>query len=105
MFDVLKRIEELRKARNLSVYKLAQLSEIPQSTIVTWYKKGHMPPVDKIERLCNTFNIPLSQFFTTGNTMALSENQIKLINKWNLLSEKEKQAVLAVIDVMVDKNH
>lgn len=104
MFDVLNRIEELRKARNLSVYKLAQLSEIPQSTIATWYQKGHIPPVDKIERLCNAFDISISQFFTLGNTMALSENQAALINKWDLLSEREKLSVLSVIDALIDKS-
>ena len=39
MFDVLKRIEDLRTERNLLIYKLAQLSEIPQSTIAIWYKE------------------------------------------------------------------
>ena len=104
MFDVLNRIDELRKERNLSVYKLAKLSGIPQSTIATWYQKGHLPPVDKIETLCIALDIPLSQFFTTGNTMVLSESQATIIKKWNLLSEKEKQAVLAVIDIITDKN-
>lgn len=104
MFDVLDRIEELRNERNLSVYKLAKLSGIPQSTIATWYQKGHMPPIDKIERLCNAFEIPLSQFFTVGNTVVLSEDQAKLISKWNLLSENEKHSIMSVIDVIIRKN-
>ena len=49
MFNVLERLQELREARGLSVYKLAKLSDIPQSTIATWYQKNLLPPVDKLE--------------------------------------------------------
>ena len=59
MFDVLARIQELRESREWSVYKLAKLSGIPQSTIATWYQKNLYPPIDKIEILCNTFQISL----------------------------------------------
>ena len=46
MFDVLARIQELRESREWSVYKLAKLSGIPQSTIATWYQKNLYPPID-----------------------------------------------------------
>ena len=52
-FDVLQRITDLRLARGLSVYRLAKLSGIPQSTIATWYQKKLSPPIDKIERVCD----------------------------------------------------
>ena len=64
MFDVLARIQELRESREWSVYKLAKLSGIPQSTIATWYQKNLYPPIDKIEILCNTFQISLHDFFS-----------------------------------------
>lgn len=44
MFDVLARIQELRESREWSVYKLAKLSGIPQSTIATWYQKNLLSP-------------------------------------------------------------
>ena len=62
MFNVLERMEELRKARGLSVYKLAKLSGIPQSTIATWYQKNLYPPIDKLEILCNTFELSTVEF-------------------------------------------
>ena len=39
LFDALNRIKELREARGRSVYHMAKLSGIPQSTIATWYQK------------------------------------------------------------------
>lgn len=104
MFDVLKRIEELREKRNLSVYKLAQLSEIPQSTIATWYQKGHIPPVDKIERICNTFGISLAEFFCFNTEDILTDEQAALLDKWSLLSPKEREAIFYIIDTFLTKS-
>ncbi len=98
MFDVLNRIKELREIRHWSVYKLAQLSGIPQSTIATWYQKKLYPPVDKIEILCSTFEISLEEFFSSRAKTGLTQEQQDLIHQWALLTKKEKAAILTVID-------
>lgn len=103
MFDVLGRINELRNARKWSVFKLAQFTGIPQSTIATWYQKNLCPPIDKLEMICDTFHISLAEFFSTGQSIDLTEEQLGLINKWNILTDKQKQAVDLMIDVIVDK--
>ena len=89
MFDVLARIQELRESREWSVYKLAKLSGIPQSTIATWYQKNLYPPIDKIEILCNTFQISLHDFFSYEDF------------KWDQLSEKEKDAIYSIINLLL----
>ena len=101
MFNVLERLKELREARGISVYKLSKLSDIPQSTIATWYQKNLYPSIDKLEILCDTFGISLSEFFSTGNIKSLSKEQEMLLNKWNLLTPKEKEAVLHIIDTFL----
>ena len=63
LFNVLDKISELRKERGWTSYRLAKLSGIPQSTISTWYRKNLMPPIDKLEIICQTFGITLSDFF------------------------------------------
>lgn len=98
MFDVLGRIKSLREARGWSVYKLAQISEIPQSTIATWYQKSLCPPIDKLEMICNSFGMTLSEFFSLDHSFLLTEAQGHLIEKWDLLNEKEKAAVFAIIE-------
>lgn len=102
MFDVLKRINELREERGWSVYKLAKLTNIPQSTIATWYQKNLYPPVDKLEILCEVFGISLSEFFYTGSNYPLSAEQLAILQKWALLSDKEKNAVIHVIDTFLE---
>ena len=96
MFDVLARIQELRESREWSVYKLAKLSGIPQSTIATWYQKNLYPPIDKIEILCNTFQISLHDFFSYEDFNGLSKDQKNLLTKWDQLSEKEKDAIYSL---------
>lgn len=101
MFDVLARIKELREARKWSVYKLAKLSGIPQSTIATWYQKNLYPPIDKLEILCNTFGISLAEFFYSTSLESFHAEQAFLLKQWNLLNSKQKKAILDTIDAFL----
>lgn len=102
MFDVLSRIKELREARGWSVYHLAKLSGIPQSTIATWYQKNLYPPVDKIEILCQTFGISLTEFFSDGTLFEASPEIRDLLHQWALLSPKQKAILLSLIDTFLN---
>lgn len=97
MFDVLSRIKELREARGWSVYHLAKRSGIPQSTIATWYQKNLYPPIDKIEILCQTFGISLTEFFSTGSLFEASPEIKGLLHDWTLLSPKQKAILISLI--------
>lgn len=103
LFNVLSRIDEFREARGWSVYKLAKLSGIPQSTIATWYQKNLMPPVDKLEIICDTFDISLSEFFRNENTVGHTNQQSEMLEKWRLLPENQKQIFLQLLDSMIQK--
>lgn len=102
MFDVLGRINELRNARKWSVYKLAQLSGIPQSTIATWYQKNLCPPIDKLEMICNTFDISLSEFFSTDSRINLTDQQLDFMRKWESLTQKQRVAVDKIMEAFID---
>lgn len=101
LFDVLSRIKELREARGWSVYHLAKLSGIPQSTIATWYQKGLYPPVDKIESLCQAFGISLTEFFSDGTLFEASPEAGELLRQWGLLSPKQKAILLSLMDTFL----
>ena len=101
MFNVLERLQELREARGLSVYRLAKLSGIPLSTIATWYQKNLYPPLDKLEIICDTFGISLSEFFRTGTSRPLDQGQEMLLDRWDRLSQKEREAVLCIMDAFL----
>ena len=104
MFDVLSRIKVLREQKGWSVYKLAKLSGIPQSTISTWYQKNLCPPIDKIEILCDTFGITLTEFFSAGHIVENVSGADELLSKWILLNQKQKKAIMITIDAFLSKD-
>ena len=62
MIDILEKIRKLRLERNWSEYQLAEKSDLPQSTISSWYRKNQIPTISSLEKICSSFNLTLSQF-------------------------------------------
>ena len=62
--DILKKLNDLRLERNMSVYRLAELSGINQSTLANTFSRGTIPSVQNLEKICNTLGVSLAQFFT-----------------------------------------
>lgn len=104
MFDALGRITELREARGLSVYKLAKLSGVRQSTIVTWYKENRYPSIDKLEMICDAFGITLSEFFSDSEQLEkgrASAEIADLSSKFMILTNKQRNAVMGVVNAFL----
>lgn len=100
--DVLEKITKYRLERNWTEYQLAEKSNLPQSTISSWYRKNQIPTIPSLKKICEAFNITLSQFFSdnTLETFKLTENQASLIHEWNRLTEEQRKAVLNLIKTM-----
>lgn len=97
--EVLDRIIELRKERGWSEYQLAEASEIPQSTISSWYRKGMLPSIGSLEKICKGFGITMGYFFSRRDeSVALTEEQRKLLDSWNKLTPERKQTLLAFLE-------
>jgi transcriptional regulator with XRE-family HTH domain len=77
MYDVLKRITELREEKGWSVYRVAKEAGIPNSSIRTWYSKDLTPPLDAIEKISNAFDLTLSEFFD-DNRKAIETNLARI---------------------------
>lgn len=100
--NVLDRIIELRNAKGWSEYQLAEESGMAQSTISSWYRKNMMPSISSLEKICNAFDISLSQFFLEDNakTVSLSSKQIELINATNKLSSEQLDSLITFLNAM-----
>ncbi|MCF2657536.1 helix-turn-helix domain-containing protein [Lacrimispora saccharolytica] len=68
MIDVLERITELREKHSWTEYQLAEQSGLTQSTISSWYRKSMLPTISSLKKICNAFDITLSQFFVEDNS-------------------------------------
>lgn len=93
--DYLERLRYLMKQRNLSEYKLSQLSDVPQSTINSLFKKNYLPTITTLESLCNGMGITMSEFFYRPDQKKNNgEAEIELLQKWNLLNKNERKVIL-----------
>jgi transcriptional regulator with XRE-family HTH domain len=105
MIDILKRITNQRIARNWTEYQLAVRSGLPQSTISSWFRKGLVPSVASIEKICIAFDMSLSQFFSDGTCVELDSQQAELLKKWELLTPKQKHVLLELLDSIVNTDN
>ena len=63
--DIAKRILELCANRNITPTRLADISDVPRSTIQDIIKrKNKNPRVNTVEKICLGLNITLSEFFS-----------------------------------------
>lgn len=97
--DVIKRLNELRLERNMSVYRLAELSGMNQSTLANTFSRGTIPSLKHLELICETLGVTLAQFFTEDESpMNLTPAEIKLITNYRKLPTDIKQSLATVID-------
>lgn len=97
--DVIKRLNELRLERNMSVYRLAELSGLNQSTLANTFSRGTVPSIKTLEMICDTLGITLAQFFAENETsMALTPSEITLINNYRKLPFEIKQSIATLIN-------
>ena len=104
MFDVLEKITSLREERGWTTYRLSKLSGIPQSTISTWYRKNLMPPIDKLEIICQTFGITLAEFFNDTDVLVSMTEEKNMLSQWNLLTPAQKAAVINIIGLLLSSD-
>lgn len=101
MQDILARITRLRQARGWTEYQLAERSGLPQSTISSWYRKGMVPTLPSLEKICCAYGITLSQLLSEGEEpLSLTENQRRLLALWVRLGETQQAALLALLEEM-----
>lgn len=97
--DVLNRIRELTKEKNLTIYKLSELSGIPQSTLFNMFSRRTMPSVATLTQLCEAFNITLSEFFNEENST--SNDELYLLSKYRELSAQNQTTIKELINIML----
>lgn len=101
MANVLDKILEYQQARGWTMYKLAEESEIPQSTISYWYNNGAIPSIPSLEKICHAYDITMSELFAIDEEpVALTETQRELLARWDRLDKEKQQAVLRLIEHM-----
>lgn len=100
--DILKRIIDLREERHWSEYRLAEESDITQSTISAWFRKDILPSIPSLQRICDAFGITMSQFFLEEDEQVsfLTERQLELIHHAAKLDDEQFEALLTFLKTL-----
>ena len=104
MVNVRDRLKQLMDERDLNMYSLAKRSGLSWNTIKNIFSRSTNPTVTTLSMLCDGLGITLSQFFEEGNdNFHLTAEQQYLINRWDQLSDREKETVSSMMDVILDQ--
>ncbi len=91
--DTIERIKDLMQQRNWSEYRLAKEADLSQSTISNIFHRNTLPSIPTLEIICKAFGITLSQFFSEGNRMDLTTEQLELLRMYSKLSSSQKNLI------------
>ena len=101
--NILEKITKLRLENGWSEYELAERSELPQSTISSWYRKNLIPSIPSLEHICDAFGITLSQFFLENDSFSdnLSDEQTEILKRWNKLTKNQQEKLANFLDSLL----
>lgn len=89
--------------RNLTTYSLAKAADVPWQTVKNLFSENSNPTIATLEKICKGLGITMSQFFEEEKEVCiiLTSEQQYLMNRWNVLSEKNKRIISDILDIMM----
>lgn len=97
--DVLKKIDDLRRARGWSIYRLAEEAGLMQSTVSNMFYRNSVPSIYTLSQICSAFDISLSQFFSE-ESLEFSNDEMHLVSMYKKLPPKEKKYISQIVGIM-----
>lgn len=91
------KIASLCEKRDISKYRLSQLSGISQSSLGRIMAQENLPSLISLEKICSALGVTLSQFFQECNSENLTEKQKEVLEIWNDLSTNEQETVMSML--------
>ena len=90
-------IVSLCEKRDISKYRLSQLSGISQSSLGRIMAQESLPSLITLEKICTALGVTLSQFFQEENPVVLTDKQKEILKIWNDLSTNEQEIVISML--------
>lgn len=93
--EIIERILKIMEEKNIKITDLSNELGINQSVVSAWKARKTNPPLKFAHQICNVLNVSPSYLLTgkEDTTYIFTEEQIDLINKYELLSDKNKGKV------------
>lgn len=96
--NIVEKIDNLRIARNWTIYKLAQETGLTQQTIHQWFDGHTTPTIPALKSVCAAYGINLSEFFAEGEVVELTPELQSLYTNWCCLTKEEQSSVKLIIE-------
>lgn len=100
------KIKELIKQKGLSIYEVAEKSDLTEACIRNWYtKRNYTPSLEAIEKICLALEVTETELVRREEEELIlaTLDERNLIKNWLLLDEKQKKLVLMQIDAFLNK--
>lgn len=85
---VVDHIKELCVQRGWTLYYLAKNADMSYSALNTMIKKNHIPTINSLIKICNGFDITVTQFFQ--GMEPVTDEQAEILHLWNCLDDIAK---------------
>ena len=100
--DIAERLRSIRKSKNISVYKLSQLSGVSETHIRDLERGDRNPSFDTLNRLSVPLGIPLSELFNESEETAfLNSKEKELLSYYRMLSDDKAEKLLEFLKSLV----
>lgn len=101
--DVKTKINQMRKERGWSLFRLAQEIGISQTSVYNWYnEKNANPSRESIEDACAAFGVSVAEFYSDIDADNLTEKEIRLLELFRKLPDKNKEKALSMLEMLMD---
>ncbi len=100
---VIERMNQLLQERDWTIYRLAKESDIAYSSLNNIFVRNTVPSVTTLEKICNGFQVTLSQFFepdipVIASSDMLSAEEREIIDTYRKLCKSDRQLFKAYLD-------
>ena len=100
--DIAERLKTVRKSKNISVYKLSQMSGVSETHIRDLERGDRNPSFDTLTRLVKPLGLTLSELFNESEEVVyLNSDEKELVECYRMLPEDKARAFLQLIKTIV----
>lgn len=100
--DIAERLKAIRKSKNISVYKLSQLSGVSETHIRDLERGDRNPSFDTLSRLAKPMGLSLSELFNESDETAfLNKEEKELVECFRMLSKDKADSLLVFLKTLV----
>lgn len=99
--EIGKKIRKLREDRDMSMYRLTQITGVSGQHIKGIEEGTRQPTIETLQRLATALGTSLAEIFNEDmQSSYLSENERRLIENYRRLSEEKADVLLKMSDLL-----